>query len=346
VGLAAFVLWRSVALLALLYAGAMLAVVLDRPVAALTRRGLARAWALALVLAGACLVAAVAGVVAVGPLVAQARALAAAAPDIADHVRAALVDRLGGALSASPLGTSVRDALSHGAGSLAGGVYDAMGGVANAAGALAAVLVLAVLLLASGPGLVRRFVDALPPERRSWAEALAHDLATSLGGYFAGLGTIMAARALATATFLALARAPFVIPLALVAGASVLVPYLGSVLRFATIGAVTWAADGVGAGLVSISFVALYDVLENYVISPLVFRKRLGVGALAQLVAVLFLGYHLGVTGAVLAIPLLATVQILVRALRSPASHLAAAARGDALPEAFSAPPSSRAPES
>ncbi len=54
------------------------------------------------------------------------------------------------------------------------------------------------------------------------------------------------------------------------------------------------------------------------------FRRALGLSALAQLVAVLFLGYHFGVVGAVLAIPLAATAQILLRALR--------AATGDAVP--------------
>lgn len=136
----------------------------------------------------------------------------------------------------------------------------------------------------------------------------------------------MVARALATAAFLLLARAPFVFPLALVAGASVLIPYLGSVLRFLAIGAVTWVARGGGAALGSVLFVTAYDLVENYLLSPLVFRRRLGVSALAQLVAVLFLGYHLGVVGAVLAVPLLATVQILFRALRSPESELAARA--------------------
>jgi hypothetical protein len=51
----------------------------------------------------------------------------------------------------------------------------------------------------------------------------------------------------------------------------------------------------------------------------------MGVSALNQLLAVLFFGYHFGVAGAVLAIPLAATAQIVVRALRSPAPDATAA---------------------
>ena len=80
VALAAFVLWRSAALLALLYVAALIAVDLDRPVAALVRRGLGRRWALALVLSGVGAGTLAAVAVALGPLVAQVRGLATAAP--------------------------------------------------------------------------------------------------------------------------------------------------------------------------------------------------------------------------------------------------------------------------
>jgi hypothetical protein len=69
----------------------------------------------------------------------------------------------------------------------------------------------------------------------------------------------------------------------------------------------------------ALAFLALYDLVENYLLSPIVYRKTVGVSAVGQILAVLFLGYHLGVVGAVLAIPLAATAQIIVRTLRSPA---------------------------
>lgn len=326
VALAAFVLWRSAALLALVYVAAMMAVVLDRPVAALVRRGLGRMWALALVLSGVVAVTLAAVFVAFGPLVAQASGLATAAPAVADRVRTALLGRFGSVVDGTFLAPWLHDALSRGAGALAGGVYGAAGGVANAAGAFATALLLAVLLLASGPDLVRRAIGSLPPARRSWGEALARHLSISLGGYLAGLSTIVVARILATGTFLAVARVPFVIPLALLAGASVLIPYLGSALRLLAIGAVAWPTGGSGGAVTALVFVAAYDLVENYVLSPIVYRKTLGISALGQLVAVLFLGYHFGVVGAVLAIPLAATVQIVARALGSPTQEAAAPA--------------------
>jgi predicted PurR-regulated permease PerM len=320
VALAAFVVWHSASLLALLYVAAMMAVVLDRPVAALVRRGLARGLALALVLSGVAVGTAAILFVALPPLVDQARALAAAAPAEAEHLRDALAGGAGSILGGTSPATWLHDALSRGAGELAGGVFGAAGGVASASGALASVLVMAVLLLASGPDLVRRAIGLLPPPRRPRAEALARELSRSLGGYLAGLGAIVAARILTTGAVLALARVPFVIPLSLLAGASVLIPYLGSVLRLLAIGAVTWATRGAGAAAVVLACVAAYDVVENYVVSPVVYRKTLGLSALGQLLAVLFLGYHFGVAGAVLAIPLAATAQLVARTLVSPAT--------------------------
>jgi putative heme transporter len=321
VAFAAYVLWRSAVLLALLYAAALIAVVLDWPVAALARRGLRRVWALALVVVSAGAVTLGVAAVTLGPLVAQAVALATAAPELADRLRAALIERFDGALDRAPGAAALHDALTSGAGALARGAYEAAGGVANAAGALVTVLVLAVLLLASAPRLVRRAIEAVPAHRRPWAEALARELSSSLGGYLAGLGVIIVARVVASGIFLLVARVPFVIPLALLAGASVLVPYLGAVLRVLSIGAVAWATRGPGTAAAALAFVLAYDALENYVLSPIVYRKTVGVSALGQLVAVLFLGYHLGVVGAVLAIPIAATAQITLRALRTPAGH-------------------------
>jgi predicted PurR-regulated permease PerM len=319
VALVAFVVWRSAGLLALLYVAAMIAVVLDRPVAALTRQGLRRRWALALVLTGVGVATLAAVLLALGPLVAQARGLATVAPAVADRLRAAIFPRVGGGLEGTPVASWAQDALSRGAAAMAGEVYGAAGGVATTAGALATALVMAVLLLASGPRVVQRAIDALPRHRRPWAEALARDLSLSLGAYLAGLSMIVVARVLATGAFLALARIPFVIPLALLTGASVLVPYLGSVIRLLAIGAVAWATRGAGGAVAALAFVCVYDVAENYVLSPIVYQRTLGLSALAQLVAVLFLGYHFGVLGAFLGVPLAATAQIVVRALLHPA---------------------------
>ena len=329
VALGALVLWRSAALLALLYVAAMVAIALDRPVAALVRRGLGRRWALALVLCGVGAVALAAVVVAFGPLVAQLRGLATVAPALADRLRTDLVGRFGKVLEGAPVATWFHDALSRGAGELAGGVYGVAGGAASAVGALATVLVLAVLLLASGPELVQRGLRAVPEHRRSRVEALAHELASSLGGYLAGLSAIVVARVLATGAFLAALRVPFVIPLALLAGASVLIPYVGSVLRLVGLGVAAWETRGSGAAFAVLALVAAYDVGENYLLSPIVYRRALGISPLAQLVAVLFLGFHLGVVGAVLAIPLAATAQIIARALRSFAAGEAPPARAE-----------------
>jgi putative heme transporter len=337
VALVAFVLWRSAALLALLYVAAMMAVILDRPVVALVHRGLAREWAVALVLSTLGAVALATVVVAFGPLLAQARGLAAAAPAVADRLRAATVGRFGSVVDGTPLAAWFHDALSRGAGALAGGVYGAAGGVASAGGAFAAVLVMTVLLLAGGPDLVQRAIGALSPARRSWAAAVARELSSSLGGYLAGLSAIVVARILATAAYLALARVPFVIPLALLAGLSVLVPYLGSVLRLLAIGAAAWVTRGSGGALAALAFVAAYDMVENYVVSPIVYRRTIGISALWQLLAVLFFGYHFGVVGAVLAIPLAATAQIVARAIWPSATGAAATTAGTDNPQGANA---------
>src|SRR5512133_4131985 len=103
VALAAFVVWRSAFLLGLLFLASVVAVLLDRPVAALERRGHRRGTSLALVLIGAGTAAVAAVVLAFGPVIAQLTGLAAAAPDLAQKLRGILAGRPGRLLEGTPL---------------------------------------------------------------------------------------------------------------------------------------------------------------------------------------------------------------------------------------------------
>src|SRR5512133_270535 len=160
VALAAFVVWRSAALLGLLFLASVVAVLLDRPVAALVRRGYRRGTSLALVLTGAGAAAIAAAVLAFRPVIGQLSGLAAAAPELAEKLRGILAGRLGRVLEGTPLAAWFQGELSRSAATAAETLYGAAGGVANGAGAIATALVMAVLLLANGPRLVTRAVDA------------------------------------------------------------------------------------------------------------------------------------------------------------------------------------------
>ena len=67
------------------------------------------------------------------------------------------------------------------------------------------------------------------------------------------------------------------------------------------------------ATIVWVVFVVLYQRFENYVLQPLVYGRALDIDPLVTIVAVLAGASLLGILGALLAIPVAAAIQILLR---------------------------------
>ena len=90
------------------------------------------------------------------------------------------------------------------------------------------------------------------------------------------------------------------------------IPYLGGAVL---VGLLTGSALGsfpaIGQALLMPASYLVITTLQNNVVSPLLYGKRLKLNAVAVLVAVIFWGGLWGVLGAFLAVPILASAKIL-----------------------------------
>jgi predicted PurR-regulated permease PerM len=316
VALAAVVAWKSAWLIALALAAILLAIPLNRFVRALTRLRIPRGASIAVVVIALLAGFAAAAAYVIRPAAVQLAQLVADMPSLVDALRRSpWVAQLGRSLGDVGLLGKVREsapAILHDV------VRPAVGAVSGVAGGLSAfvgVLLTAILLLASGPSLSTSVLNLVSPERRDRFHGLAVHVEETLGGYLAGLAIVLAARALATGVFLSLLHVPFYLPLSLLAGVSVLVPYLGAIVRFATIVPIAAATRGLGGAAAALVFLVVYDSIESYLLSPLVYRREVSLSPLVQFAAVVFFGYHAGVVGAMLALPLTAALHTVVEEL-------------------------------
>jgi predicted PurR-regulated permease PerM len=184
--------------------------------------------------------------------------------------------------------------------------------VFGAVGQLVTVLSLAFLLILHG----HRYKDAVlrlcgPREARD--RALAADVTHAVATYVLGNVAISGLATLATCLVLTILGVPYALSLGLVVGFFDLIPLVG-----ATIGAVIVALSTATvafpvATIVWVVFVVLYQHLENYVLQPLVYGRALDIDPLVTIVAVLACASLLGILGALLAIPVAAAIQILLR---------------------------------
>jgi len=184
--------------------------------------------------------------------------------------------------------------------------------VFGAVGQLVAVLSIAFLLILRG----RSYMDALlrlsgPREARF--RALAADVNHAVATYMLGNVAISGLATLTTWLVLTILGVPYALSLGIVVGFFDLIPLVGATIGAVIVALSTSTVDFPTATIVWGVFVVLYQRFENYVLQPLVYGRALNIDPLVTIVAVLAGASLLGILGALLAIPVAAAIQILLR---------------------------------
>ena len=107
--------------------------------------------------------------------------------------------------------------------------------------------------------------------------------------------------------------APFAAPLAVVAGLFSLVPLVGATIAAVLIGIVTLFGDFPTDTILWAVWAIVYQQIENNLIQPQVQKRTVNVNGFVVLVSVLFGATLLGVLGALVAIPIAASIQIMIK---------------------------------
>jgi predicted PurR-regulated permease PerM len=107
----------------------------------------------------------------------------------------------------------------------------------------------------------------------------------------------------------------FALAFGVIAGLLDMIPNLGATIAGAIIVPAIWAEEGLTAALIMLAVVLIYQQVENNVITPKVQGKAVNLSALFIIVSVTLFGALLGVLGALTAVPLAATIQIVIQEL-------------------------------
>ena len=136
---------------------------------------------------------------------------------------------------------------------------------------------------------------------------------------------------------------PFAAPLAILIFFLDLIPLVGATIGAVIVGVVTLFENFPTATIVWIIWSIVYQQLENNLVQPQIQKRAVNVQPFVVIVAVLFGGTLLGVLGAIVAVPVAATIQIaareysvvkrLLRAEDQPAIATVARTRRSAAPE-------------
>jgi predicted PurR-regulated permease PerM len=300
----------------LIGAALLIAVALDHPVEMLVRRRIPRPAAIGIVSLTLLGLVVGFGFTLIPPAIEQGRELIRDAPGFIRSARASsLFHSLDGRFHLAEHLLDAERRLPEVLEGAATPILNALGGLLSALGAAVTISVLVVFMLIFGGRLVHAAVAETRPERRPVYEKVLAKIYQSIGGYIGGLTLICLVNATLTTSFLAIARVPFFLPLGLLSGFSSLVPYAGPLVAGTGISLIALVTHGVGPGVACGIYFVLYGQLEGNILGPLVFRRTVHVNPLVTTLSIVFFGEIAGIVGAIVAVPVVATLQIVVREL-------------------------------
>jgi predicted PurR-regulated permease PerM len=305
---------HSLVAITLTYAAVLAAVTLDHGVRMLIRRGLRRSIAIAVVSVSLAGLLVGVGFTLIPPAVSQGRTLLAQAPAFIHSARSSrLFDRLDARFHLADHIEKLEANLPAMLEGAASPIISAVGGLLSLAAAVATILLLMIFMLIFGGRLIHAALEEARPESRNLYGDVLDKLYRSIGGYFSGLTFICTINTSLTTMFLAINGVPFFLPLGILSGISSMIPYAGPVVTGTVITLLTLVTGGIWHAVASLIFFVAYGQLEGNVLGPLVFRRTVHVNPLIVLLSVLFLGELAGIIGAIIAVPVVAALQIMVR---------------------------------
>ena len=152
------------------------------------------------------------------------------------------------------------------------------------------------------------------------------DINSAVAQYVLGNITISVLATIATWIVLSILGVPYALALGFVVGFFDLLPLVGATLGAIVVALATLTVDFPTATIVWIAFIIVWQRFEDYVVQPLVYRRSLRVNPIVTIVSVLAGAALLGILGALLAIPIAAAIQIVLKDWWANRSHRSPAA--------------------
>jgi predicted PurR-regulated permease PerM len=308
---------RVVALVMLLTA--LFSIIVSGPVDFLERRGLGRAWGTMIVLGVLALVLGVTGL-AMGSLVGeQAQQLAATFPALLDDAQRRveqLQERFGleSGFSLEPQGLleSARNFLS---GDTVSAVASVGASVANVLSLGLVILISTVYAVARPRPLVNGFVSLFPAGWRGRVREVLKELYGTVQRWFLGQLTSMFIIGFLFTVSLSIIGIPYALLLGILSGLLAFVPYVGALLSvIAPILLALVSPEPLDAVWVLVAY-GIIQAIEGNLIQPIVMSRAVELHPVVVVFALLIMGTLFGLVGVLLAVPLVASLQVLVREL-------------------------------
>ncbi|MCI1018599.1 AI-2E family transporter [Microbacterium sp. C5A9] len=200
---------------------------------------------------------------------------------------------------------------------IGGGALQVGASIANAISGIIVVLVLTLYFLATLPSIKTGLLRLAPARDRERARDITDQITDSVGGYVMGMVILAFCNAVLAFLLYFFLGLPFPPLMATVAFCITLIPLVGSVL-FWIIGTTLALFSNPIAALVFAIVYLVYMQIEAYVITPRVMNRAISIPGSLVVIGALAGGTLLGLLGALVAVPVAASILIIIKQVLIP----------------------------
>jgi predicted PurR-regulated permease PerM len=183
------------------------------------------------------------------------------------------------------------------------------------------ILILTLYFTASLNAMKRATYQLVPASKRARFTDLSEQITTAVGRYIVGQAALASVNGVLSFIFLSIIGAPFPALLAFIAFLLSLIPLVGTISGSIII-VLTCLIPGIGSSpqtaLAAAIYYLIYMQVEAYVLSPNIMSRAVSVPGAVVVIAALAGGSLLGILGALIAIPVAASVIMIVKQVVIP----------------------------
>ena len=195
---------------------------------------------------------------------------------------------------------------------IGGGLLKVGAGIASAVTGLLIVVVLTLYFSASLPGIKDSLMQFAPARRRVGVRAMTDQITDSVGGYLMGM-VILAFFNSVVATILHLVLGlPYPLLMGVLAFSITIIPLIGPVLYWIVATVIALFTSPLSALIFAICYL-IYIQIEAYVLTPKVMNRAIEIPGSLVVIGALIGGTLLGFIGALVAIPVTASILLIIK---------------------------------
>jgi predicted PurR-regulated permease PerM len=203
-------------------------------------------------------------------------------------------------------------------GTITGGLLQAGIGIVTGLFGALIVIILTLYFIASLNNIKRATYQLVPASKRARFSDIAEQITDSVGKYVMGQVALALCNGILSAIFLSIIGAPFPLLLAVIAFLFSLIPLVGTITGSVVIVLLSLLLASPLTALVAAIWYVIYMQVEAYVLSPNIMNRAVSVPGAVVVIAALAGGSLLGILGALIAIPVAASILLIIKQVVIP----------------------------